>query len=269
MRKISDEGVTFTSHLDGSKHLFTPERAIQVQNMLGADIIMAFDELIAGDASQTEATRALFRTLDWLERCKNTHKNPAQALFPIIQGGIYPELRKTAAEKTIPSATYGIAIGGLSVGESLADMLKVLDVLQPIYPKNMPRYLMGVGTPDYLIHAIARGIDMADCVLPTRNARNGTALTKHGSITIKAGKYKADFTPVDAECDCYCCKNFSKAYVRHLLNVDEVLGGKLLTIHNLTTLAKLMSDARTAILEQRFPTFLENFTNTFAKHREL
>jgi len=259
MNKITDDGVEFRSHLDGSKHYFTPEKAIEVQNSLGSDIIMAFDQCSGEGVSHKEAEKYMNRTLDWLDRCYKYHKNENQCLFPIVQGNFYKDLRKISLEKTLPYITCGIAIGGLSVGEPKEVMYEILDELKPLYPERVPRYLMGVGSPDCLLEGIIRGIDMMDCVLPTRIARNGTAFTSKGKVVVRNAVYKEDFTTLDEECDCYTCKNFTKAYLRHLINSDEILGAKLLSLHNIRFLTKLTEDIKKAIYEDRLLDFREEF----------
>ena len=231
LNDIKDEGVTFSSNVDGSKHFVTPEKAIDIENALGADIIMAFDECTPYGADHRYSERAMKRTLDWLDRCYVHHKNEAQALFPIVQGNVFKDLRIKSLQETVPYAKYGIGIGGLSVGEPKSLMYEMLDEMYPYYPTDIPRYLMGVGSPDCLIEGTLRGIDMFDCVLATRIARNGTALTSHGKVVVRNGIYKDDFTPLDDECDCMCCKNYTKAYLRHLINVGEMMGGMLLSLH--------------------------------------
>ena len=228
MRKISQKGVTFSSYIDGSKHFMGPEESIAVQNKLGGDIIMAFDECTDGVTDYTYAKGAMTRTLDWLERSVKAHKNERQMLFPIIQGNMYKDLRIESAKRTIEFAKCGFSIGGLSVGEPKPVMYEMLDVLREYYPENQPRYLMGVGSPDCLVEGVMRGIDMFDCVLPTRMARNGTAFTKHGNLTIRNATFKEEFSPVDETCDCYCCRNFSRAYIRHLINSGEILSPLLI-----------------------------------------
>lgn len=259
LNKIKDEGVEFSSHVDGSKHFITPEKAIQIENNLGADIIMAFDQCSPYGADYAQSKCAMERTLKWLDRCYNYHSNPAQALFPIVQGNMYKDLRMTSLKETIPYAKHGIAIGGLSVGEPKDVMYDIMDTIYPYYPTNVPRYLMGVGSPDCLIEGVRRGIDMFDCVLATRVARNGTALTSKGKVVVRNGMYKNDFTPLDDECDCYACKNYSKAYLRHMINVGEMMGGMMISLHNITYLNKLMRDARNAILQDSFTEFAEDF----------
>ncbi len=257
LRKITEDGVTFRSHHDGSKHLFTPERVMKIEENLGADIIMAFDVCSAYGATHKESEEAMYRTLRWLDRCDKAKTKEDSALFPIIQGNLYKDLRKISAEKTIPYAKEGIAIGGLSVGEPKEVMVDILEFLQPLLPTDMPRYVMGVGTPDYLMECVRYGIDMCDCVLPTRLARNGTALTSQGKVVVRNGKYKDDFSTLDPNCDCYCCRNYTKAYLRHLVNVNEIVGATLLSIHNLRYLTRLMEQMREAILNDSLTEFIE------------
>ena len=263
MRKITEEGVKFSSYIDGSKHFMGPEESIAVQNKLGGDIIMAFDECTHGDTDYKYAKSAMERTLNWLDRSVKAHKNPNQMLFPIIQGNMYKDLRAESAKRTLEYAKCGFSIGGLSVGEPKPVMYEMLDLLREFYPENQPRYLMGVGSPDCLVEGVMRGIDMFDCVLPTRMARNGTAFTKYGNLTIRNAAFKEDFSPVDPECDCYCCRNFSRAYIRHLINAGEILGGALLSIHNIRFLTKLMEDMRAAIMEDRFGDFYKEFLSNY------
>ena len=269
MRKITDEGVCFRSHIDGSKHLFTPEKVMDIQHDLGSDVIMAFDECSESGYTYKKAELAMYRTLDWLKKCYEHHNaddsHSHQMLFPIIQGNFYEDLRIKSAIETVPFAKCGIAVGGLSVGEPSDVYVKMLDVLQPYYPKNMPRYLMGVGTPDYIFEGVLRGIDMFDCVLPTRIARNGTALTSKGKVVVRNGKYKDDFTTLDDECDCYCCRNFTKAYLRHLVNCGEILGAELLSIHNITFLLNLAKNIRQAILDDNLLEFKKDFYDKYYK----
>lgn len=262
LNKITEDGVEFKSHLDGTKHFFSPEKSIEIQNKLGSDIMMAFDECSTYGVDYEYARKALDRTERWLDRCVAYHKNPKQMLFPIVQGNFFADLRLKALEKVKSVAKVGFSIGGLSVGEPKEKMYEMLDVLAPNYPEDKARYLMGVGSPDCLVEGVIRGIDMFDCVLPTRIARNGTAFTSTGKIVVKNGQYKEDFTTLDAECDCYCCKNFTKAYLRHLFNVDEILGAQLLSIHNLRYLTNLMEQIKQAIREDRLLAFRDEF---FAK----
>jgi len=248
LNKITDEGVEFSSNIDGSKHFFTPEKAMQVEQNLGADIIMAFDECSEYGYNHAQAEAAMKRTAAWLERCYKFHDKQEQALFPIVQGNMYKDLRGESLRRTLPFVKHGIAIGGLSVGEPKPIMYEMLDYLQPLLPTDVPRYLMGVGSPDCLIEGTLRGVDMFDCVLATRIARNGTAMTSNGRVVVRNGRYKEDFTPLDSECDCYCCKNYTKAYLRHMINVNEMYGAMLLSLHNITFLHKLMKGLRESIL---------------------
>ena len=259
LNDIRDEGVWFRSHIDGSKHFFTPEKVMEIENALGADIIMQFDECSEYGVDYKYAEGALERTVRWLERCAGAHKNENQALFPIVQGNFYKDLRLASVEAAKPFAKYGLGIGGLSVGEPKPLMYEMLDAMQPVLPTNVPRYLMGVGSPDCLIEGVMRGIDMFDCVLATRVARNGTALTSRGKVVVRNAVYKEDFTPLDEECDCYCCKNYTKAYLRHLVNAGEMLSSMLLSLHNITFLNKLMKGLRRAILEGGLKEFREEF----------
>ena len=259
LNKITDEGVEFSSNIDGSKHFFTPEKAIQVEQNLGADIIMAFDECSEYGYNHAQAEAAMKRTSAWLERCYKFHNKSEQALFPIVQGNMYKDLRGESLRRTLPFVKHGIAIGGLSVGEPKPIMYEMLDYLQPLLPNDVPRYLMGVGSPDCLIEGTLRGIDMFDCVLATRIARNGTAMTSRGRVVVRNGKYKADFTPLDEECDCYCCRNYTKAYLRHLINTGEMYGAMLLSLHNITFLHKLMKGLRNSILGGYVKEFTQEF----------
>lgn len=259
LNKIKEEGVYFNSHIDGSRHLFTPEKSISIQENLGADIIMQFDQCSEYGYTHTQAEEAMELTSRWLERCAAAKSRPDQVLFPIVQGNMYKDLREKSLKRAMGYADCGIGIGGLSVGEPKPLMYEILDFMQPMLPENMPRYLMGVGSPDCLIEGVKRGIDMFDCVLATRIARNGTAFTSKGKIVVRNGQYKEDFSTLDEDCDCYCCKNYTKAYLRHLLNVDEMLGAMLLSLHNITFLHRLMRRMREAI----FADSLEDFAREF------
>lgn len=256
LNKITDDGVEFNSHIDGSRHMFTPEKSIDIQNALGADIIMAFDECSKAGCDRDYAEKALKRTTLWLERCREHHKDERQMLFPIIQGNMFEDLRLRSLREVLPYAECGIAVGGLSVGEPKWVMYKMLDVLRPHYPQDMPRYLMGVGSPDCIAEGVLRGIDMFDCVLPTRTARNGLAYTSYGKVTVRNGKYKDDLSPLDPDCDCYACKNFSKSYIRHLVNTGEILGARLISYHNLYYLTRLTERIRDAIMHDRYGDFI-------------
>ena len=260
LRKITEEGVAFRSHIDGSSHMFSPEKVMSIENNLGADIIMAFDECAPYPAERSYIDDSLLRTTRWLERCIESHKRPNdQALFGIIQGGMYKDLRIKSAKQITSFDLPGYAIGGLSVGEPANLMYEMLEYVTPLMPFDKPRYLMGVGTPDYLIEGSIRGIDMFDCVLPTRIARNGTVMTSRGRVIVRDAKYSEDFTPMDPECDCYACKNFTKAYIRHLLKNDEILALNLTTLHNLKFLLDLMAKIRQSIKEDRLLDFRDEF----------
>lgn len=264
LRKITEEGVEFRSHLDGSKHFLSPEKAIEIENALGADIIMAFDECAPYPADRKYVKNSLERTTRWAKRCKDAHKNPeTQALFGIVQGGMYQDLREQSAAEITALDFPGYAIGGLSVGEPKALMYEVLDYTTPLLPKDKARYLMGVGSPDDLLEGVLRGVDMFDCVLPTRIARNGTAMTSAGKVAIKNAKYFDDFSPLDSECDCYTCKNYTKAYLRHLYKANEILSARLMSYHNLHFLINLMKEARQAIMDDRFLDFKNDVFNKY------
>lgn len=260
LNDITDDGVKFSSHVDGSKHFFTPERAMEIQHNLGADIVMAFDECSEYGYTHEQAQSAMERTAKWLERSYRAHEGvQKQALFPIVQGNFYKDLRAESLNRSLPFVKHGIAIGGLSVGEPKPLMYEMLDFLQPQLPSDVPRYLMGVGSPDCLVEGVVRGIDMFDCVLATRVARNGTALTSRGKIVVRNGKYREDFTPLDPDCDCYCCKNYTRAYLRHLVNVGEMTAAELLSLHNIYYLTRLMKDLRESILDGTVKDFVKEF----------
>lgn len=263
LRKITEEGVRFSSHLDGSKHLFTPEKVMEIEEALGADIIMAFDECCAYNSTYEYTKNSMERTTRWAKRCKEAHTTENQGLFGIIQGGFYKDLRKISAEDLIKLDFPGYAIGGISVGEPKEDFLDILRFTAPLMPENKPRYLMGVGTPDYLIEASLAGIDMCDCVLPTRLARHGTALTSKGKVVIRNATYERDWGRLDDECDCYTCKNYTRAYLRHLVKTNEILGIRLLSIHNLKFLTNLMKRVRIEIENDNLLGFREEFYNKF------
>jgi queuine tRNA-ribosyltransferase len=264
-RKIDSDGVTFKSHIDGSTHRITPEKSISLQENLGGDIIMAFDECTSPyDLDRNEI--ALERTHAWAERCLKAKTRQDQALFGIIQGGIYPELRKRSADYLSSLDFPGYAIGGLSVGETKSETLSILELVDANLPEDKPRYLMGVGSPVDLVNGVLRGMDIFDCVLPTRLARHHVAITRIGRLNIANAKFSSDALPIDESCTCYACSNFSRAYLRHLVLAKEILGATLLTIHNLNTLISLMSDIRLAIVQGRFgqfsADFLEHWENT-------
>ena len=260
LRKISEEGVEFRSHIDGSKQFISPEKSMEIQEALGSDIMMAFDECAPYGASYTYVKNSMERTTRWAKRCKDYHTTTdKQALFGIVQGGFYKDLRDKSLEDLVKLDLPGYAIGGISVGEPKEDFLDILRYIAPKMPEDKPRYLMGVGSPDYLIEAALSGVDMCDCVLPTRMARNGTALTHHGQVNLLNAKHKEAFETLDDECDCYCCKNYTRAYLNHLFKTKEILGARLLSIHNLRFLVKLMEDVREAIKEERLIEFRDDF----------
>jgi len=264
LRKIEEEGVTFKSHIDGSRHFISPEKAVEIQNDLGADIIMCFDECTPYPAEYDYVKKSLERTTRWAERCKKAHKNTEkQALFGIVQGGVFGDLRVQSAKQLVELDFPGYSIGGLSVGEPAELMYEMLDITVPLLPEDKPRYLMGVGSPDYLVEGAIRGIDMFDCVLPTRIGRNGTVMTSRGRLIVRDAKYARDFSPIDPECDCYTCRNFTRAYVRHLLKVNEVLGIRLTTWHNLRFLINLMKKVRQAIMDDRLGDFRNEFFRNY------
>ena len=262
LRKITEEGVEFRSHLDGSKKYINPEVSMEIQEALGSDIMMCFDECCKYPSTYEYTKDSMERTTRWAMRCKNAHKTTdKQGLFGIIQGGFFKDLREKSAKDLIEMDFPGYAIGGISVGEPKEEFLDILNHTTPLMPENKPRYLMGVGSPDYLIEAALAGIDMCDCVLPTRIARHGTAMTSKGKVVVRNATYERDFSPVDDECDCYTCKNYTRAYIRHLINTNEILGMRLLSIHNLRFLTKLMERVRIEIEQDN----LINFKNEFYK----
>ena len=264
LRTISEEGVAFKSHLDGSKHFFSPESVMEIEEDLGADIIMAFDECVEHGASYEYTKQSMERTTRWAKRCKEAHTTvDKQALFGIIQGGFYKDLREKSVQDLMALDLPGYAIGGISVGETKEEFLDVLQYTAPMMPKDKPRYLMGVGTPDYLIEAAMAGIDMCDCVLPTRIARNGTAMTSHGKVVVRNATYERDWGPLDAECDCYTCQNYTRAYIRHLVKTNEILGDRLLSIHNLRFLTNLMERVKIEIESDNLANFREEFYRNY------
>lgn len=263
LNKITEEGVAFRNHLDGSALLMSPESSMQIQEDLGADIAMAFDVCSPYPCDYDQAKADMERTHRWAERCIKAHTRPDQALFGIVQGAFYEDLRIHSA-RTLASMDFpGYGIGGLSVGEPKDIMYGMLEALIPHLPDTKPRYLMGVGTPDCLLEGVLRGVDMFDCVLATRIARNGTVLTKHGRLVVRNARYKADFSPLEEGCDCHACRHYSRAYIRHLINTGEITGGRLCSIHNLRHLTRLMEGARQAILEDRFSDYIKDFYALF------
>ena len=266
LRKITEEGVKFRSHIDGSPHMITPEKSIEIQNSLGSDIMMAFDECAPYPADRTYVKNSLERTTRWLKRCKDYHRDwERQSLFGIMQGGMYKDLRRQSAEEIVELDLPGYAIGGLSVGEPKELMLDILDDCVDYLPEDKARYLMGVGSPDYLFEGVARGVDMFDCVLPTRIARHGLAMTSAGRVNIKNAMYERDWEPLDPECDCYTCRNYSKAYLRHLFKSGEMLSSMLLSNHNLHFLIKMMGNIRKAIEEDRFLEYKKEFYDKYGR----
>ncbi len=260
LRKVSYEGVTFQSHIDGgAKHFITPEYAVEIQEALGADIMMAFDECIPYPATKDYALESLERTHRWAKRCRDAKKETGQALFGIVQGGMYADLRERSARTLVDFGFDGYAIGGLSVGETKPLMYEMIEKTVPHLPVDRPRYLMGVGTPEDLVEGVDRGIDMFDCVMPTRNARNGTFFTSFGKVSIRNSRYERDHGPLDPACGCYTCRTFSRAYLRHLFNAGEVLALRLGTIHNLSFYLDLMREIRKSIDEDRFKEFKKKF----------
>ena len=259
MRKISEEGVHFRSPIDGARVFLDPERSIDVQHVLDSDIVMIFDECTPYPSTEEEAAASMRLSLRWAERCKTTHGEHSSALFGIVQGGMFQDLRQESIEGLRNIGFDGYAIGGLSVGEPTEKMLKVLDGLNPFMPIEKPRYLMGVGRPEDIVEAVSRGIDMFDCVMPTRNARNGWLFTANGNVKIRNAKYAEDTRPVDEECTCYTCRYYSRSYLRHLQRCNEILGARLATIHNLHYYQQLMRGLRESIANKTLTQFIENF----------
>lgn len=268
MNKIDEDGVTFKSHIDGSMHRLTPEKSIEIQEKLGADIIMAFDEC-APPYDRAYNERAMARTHAWAERCLQAKQRPDQALFGIVQGGVFPDLRAQSAEFISSLGFPGHAIGGLSVGETKDEMNAMLEVVDPILPQDKPRYLMGVGSPEDLINGIARGVDIFDCVLPTRLARHQAAMTRTGRVNLMNAEHARVQRPIDETCGCYTCQNFTRAYLRHLIVAKEMLAATLISIHNLWTLLQLVRDARQAIFDGTFDTFAADFLANYPKQAKV
>ena len=269
LRNITEEGVHFKNHLNGQKLFLSPEKAIAIENALGADIMMSFDECPPFFESYDYIKKSIERTSRWAERGLRAHKNPqTQALFGIVQGGGHKALREQSARDLVSLDFPGYSIGGLSVGESKEEMNHVLDFTTPLLPENKPRYLMGVGSPDALIDGVIRGVDMFDCVLPTRIARNGTCMTSKGRLVVKNAKYARDFRPLDEKCNCYACRNYTRAYIRHLLKTDEIFGLRLTSYHNLYFLLDLMRKIRAAIKEDRLLDFRAEFFEEYGLNKE-
>lgn len=279
LRTVSEDGVEFRSHIDGSKRFFTPEGVIRIEHNLGADVIMQFDHVIPGQSDLSTAQDASDRSIRWLLRCQHEFERlqreggegrSPQTLFPIVQGGIHAELRREAARTICDMGDWpGIGIGGLSVGEGKADMYGMLDVLEPALPAQRPRYLMGVGFPEDLLEGVRRGVDMFDCVAPTRMGRNGTAFTAQGRINIKRAEYRADARPLEDDCECSTCRRFSRAYLRHLYVSDEMLGLRLLSLHNVHFLTVLMRRARLAILDGSYESWSREWLERLSPHADV
>ena len=273
LNKISDEGVEFQSHLDGSRHFFTPEVSMNIQRHLGSDIIMAFDECPPGEAEESIVEKAVERTTLWMGQSHEYLENNGplfdwqQTLFPIVQGSICESLRKRSAEELMPFAKCGMAIGGLAVGEEKNAMFETIEQMDGILPQDQPRYLMGVGRPTDLVKSVQLGVDMFDCVLPTRNARNGQLFTSHGIINIGNNRHKESFETIDPDCTCYTCQNFTRAYLRHLFNIKEVLGLRLATIHNLTYYMTLMEKIRSTITNGNYESWSNGFLSQMSDHK--
>ncbi|EMT38620.1 queuine tRNA-ribosyltransferase [Thermoanaerobacter thermohydrosulfuricus] len=269
LRKITEDGVEFRSHIDGSRHFFTPEKVIEIQNALGSDIMMSFDECAPYPADYDYVKKSMELTIKWAERGKRAHKNTEkQALFGIVQGGTYEDLRKECAQRLVDMDFPGYSIGGLSVGEPKNVMYDIVNLTTEYLPEDKPRYLMGVGSPDDLIEGVIRGVDMFDCVLPTRIARNGTVFTSKGKLIVRDAPYAEDFSPLDEECDCYTCRNYSRAYIRHLFKANEILAARLATLHNLYFLIKLMGKIREAIRQDRLLEFKKEFFKKYYRNKE-
>jgi queuine tRNA-ribosyltransferase len=263
IRKIREHGVEFRSHLDGSLLFLGPREAMEVQRILGSDIAMIFDECPAHNCTAEVAAAAVERTITWAKVCREQERAVGQFVFGIVQGGVDPRLRQRCATELVAMDFDGYAIGGVSVGEPEPEMMRAIELAEPHLPEPKPRYAMGLGTPAQLVELVARGVDMFDCVLPTRVARNGTAFTYKGTISIKAGFNKADYRPIEEGCECYACQNFTRAYLRHLLNVDEILGLRMLSVHNSHMFMKVMRDIRRHLAEGTFREFREMFVRTY------
>ena len=272
LTRIRPEGVTFRSHLDGSEHFLTPEDVVRIQGKIGADIIMVLDECTPYPVSFEKARKSADLTLGWARRCRAEFETSGlagrQALFGIIQGSTYEALRRNCAEELVDMGFEGYAIGGLSVGEPKSAMFDMVSVSTEVMPPEKPRYLMGVGFPEDIVKCVGRGVDMFDCVMPTRNARNGTVFTSGGKLVVKNAAYAEDFRPMDPECDCYACSNFTRAYIRHLFQAGEILAPRLATLHSVTYFQKVVREARKAILEDRYASFMESFLRSPDGHSQ-
>lgn len=264
LRKISDDGVEFSSHIDGSRHYLTPEKVMEIEEKLGADIAMCFDECAPYPCSYEEAEKAVQRTSKWAARCKESHHRQDQALFGIVQGNVFPDLRERSAREITSMDFPGYGIGGLSVGEPKEKMYAILDLTDEHFPHDKPRYLMGVGAPEDLVEGVRRGVDMFDCVLPTRLARHGTAFTHKGKLVVRNATYAEDFSPLDSECSCYVCQNYTRAYIRHLIKAEEMLAHRLLSYHNVYFLVHLMKEIRESIAAGDFTGFCQKFYDNYS-----
>ena len=269
IRKIKPHGVEFRSHLDGSLLFLGPKEAMEIQRTLGSDIAMVFDDCPPHTSTPREVRAAVERTIHWARECREQPRAPGQLVFGIVQGGSDAALREECAKAIVPMQFDGYAIGGVSVGEPESEMMKAVELAEPFLPANQPRYAMGLGTPAQLVEMVARGVDMFDCVLPTRVARNGTAFTRKGTVIIKAGFNKADFRPMEENCDCFACRHFTRAYLRHLLNVNEILGIRMLSVHNSHLFLKVMADVRTALAAGNFPEFRREFVANYVPSRKV
>ena len=269
IRKIKPHGVEFRSHLDGSPLFLGPKEAMEIQRVLGSDIAMVFDECPPHDASAREQKLAVERTIRWARECREQPRTPGQLVFGIVQGGSNAALREECAKALVAMDFDGYAIGGVSVGEPEAEMLKAIEFTEPFLPAPKARYAMGLGTPAQMIELIARGVDMFDCVLPTRVARNGTAFTRRGQFGLKGGAYKADFRPIEEGCDCFACKHFTRAYLRHLLNVNEILGLRMVSVHNSHLFLKVMADVRAATAAGTFAGFYREFIANYVPSKKV
>jgi len=269
IRKIKAHGVEFRSHLDGTLLFLGPKEAMEIQGALGSDIAMVFDDCPPHTATRAEVRAAVERTIRWAHECRAQPHAKGQAVFGIVQGGNHADLRKECAKALVGMGFDGYAIGGVSVGEPEAEMMKAVEFAEPFLPENQPRYAMGLGTPAQIVELVARGVDMFDCVLPTRVARNGTAFTARGAISVKGGGYKADFRPLEEGCDCYACKNFTRAYLRHLLNVGEILGLRMVSVHNSHMYLRLMANIRAHIAAGTFADFKKEFIATYVPSKKV
>lgn len=271
LRKITREGVTFKSHIDGSKHLFTPERVIEIEHDLGADIIMALDECIPYPSTREYVTRSCLLTEEWAARSAEAHEklnDGSRVLFAICQGSVYPDLRESFTGRLVEMDFWGYAIGGLAVGEPKKLMFEMIEVTNVVLPEDKPRYLMGVGFPDDIVEAVSRGVDMFDCVMPTRNARNGTVFSRDGKVVLKNAHQAREFKPIDQECRCPVCRNYTKAYIRHLFQAGEILAPRLATLHSIYFYINNMNEMRKSIMEDRFPQWREEFLRRYRNEDE-